>query len=113
VKAYRKIQTRPDPEVLDRALGYVQDAVADFTGSLTFIPWLDGIALNGQQVTAAGVNLRHGLVDDRQKPRAFQGWWITRVVGAGYVYEPTSQPDAARYLKLQSSATVTVDLWVF
>ncbi len=63
--------------------------------------------------TAAGVSLRHGLVDDRQRPRAFQGWWITRVIGAGYVYEPTSQPDASRYLRLQSSATVTVDLWVY
>lgn len=111
----RKIQTTPDPEVLDRALGYVQDAVQDAFAPLAKIPQLDGVWLRDVSVAVAGTDVRHGLVDDRGRPRAFLGYHVTRIRGAAacYVYEPTTQADATRYLKLFASAACTVDLWVF
>jgi hypothetical protein len=113
VKAYRKIQTRPDVQVLDRALGYVQEAMEEHTGALTFIPWLDGILLENKSLGVAATDIRHGLVDDRGKPRLLRGWWPTRIRGDAFIAESPTQSDLTRVLSLTASAAVVADIWVF
>lgn len=99
----------------DRVMGFMQDATQEAFNPLTKIPQLDGVWLRDVAVAVAGTNIRHGLVDERGRPRAFLGYHVLRTKGAAacYVWEPTTQADATRYLKLFASAACTVDMWVF
>lgn len=89
------------------ALEAIQDATDDATRPSLAHPLVDAHVLKEVAIATTNTDVAHLL------QRAPQGWIITRKRGAGDVYEATTQPDPTRFLRLVSSAAVTVDLMVF
>lgn len=100
IRDYKKIKS--DDEVLNR----VQDQVATSIGQLLRTDILDGRLIKEVSLTAGANTVEHKL------DRVLRGWFITKKNAFADVHDAvTSQPD--KFLVLQASAAVTVNLWVF
>lgn len=98
---FRKIKT----EIKD--LRVVQDALALIFNRLLGVSFLDGRTVTA--VLASGDNrIEHGL------GREPEGYFILRKNAAATIYDKLASSQLTeRFLVLNSSATVTVTLWVF
>lgn len=109
----------------DEDLNRVQDSILPTVNALRACPILDGRLVetetdsNGHEIeivlTTTPKNVAHKL------GRAYRGWWVTdrNADARVWVDPPTGtpsvdpNPDHAKFVRLDASATVTVRLWVF
>lgn len=103
---YAKVRVARPPTLagIVDAIEGMQSAIDDATRPG---PLADGHILEEVDIATGGTDVAHLL------QRACRGWFLTRKRGAGDVYEDSTQPDPSRFLRLKSSAAVTVDLMVF
>lgn len=90
----------------DRTIAEIQRNIDDYTRQLSINPFLTGNLIKGVVVTTASVRVNHGL------DREFQGYIITNKTANANVYR-LDGGDPTKEIILDSSATVTVDIWVF
>lgn len=111
----RKINAQTGNAQVDRLFSAVQDAIGDAMAPIVLVPFLAGVALKGVALGVATTKVRHGLVDERGRPRAWEGFFVTRNYGTtlAYVGEAATQSDVTRTIDLRASASTTVDLWVY
>ncbi len=101
---FKKIKTK------DEDLTRVQNAVASAVDPLLANPILDGRLVEGIVLTAAVfTNVPHKL------GRKVRGFFIAdRNAQATVWRDPsTANPDEAKFLRLTTDATVTINLWVY
>ena len=82
----------------------LNDNIRDFADQLKSNPLLDGRLIEGVVVTTSGIDVEHKLSRD------IQGWIVTDKNADARVWSTGS---SNRFLSLDSSATVTIDIWVF
>lgn len=92
------------PKLLDRDVQNALEGLYVPVQALLRIPLLDGVLKSDQSVTTSTATIKHGL------GRRPLGWLILTKDANADVWE-TSRSNTD--LVLDSSATVTVDLWVF
>ena len=91
-------------EIFNRA----QSQLSLIFGELAQIPLLDGILKTGIILTTGADNfVAHGL------SRKFRGWIIISKSSNANVWENLTNSTREEFIKLNTSATVTVDIWVF
>lgn len=99
-KAFKKAYTT------DQDLNAVQENVEESLAPLIKNPLLDGIILSNVELTTGDNDISHKL------GRKLQGWVIVDRDANANIYRKTSSTPTLT-LKLNSSATVTVSLYVF
>lgn len=82
----------------------MQTNVGQLLDPLTKIAQLDGVLLKDIDVTTAGVRISHSL---RRQPL---GWYIVDKTAVGDVFRTDWD---VNFITLQSSASTTINLWVF
>lgn len=87
----------------------VQDNVAKVVDPLLRNPLIDGRLIEGVVLGAATAEINHGL------GRTLKGWFVTRRPANVSVWDVDQDANRQRSktLKLQASAAVTVDIYVF
>lgn len=92
-----------------REINKFQQNVEEFVGQFFKDPILDGVLLKEVVLTTGSVNeISHNLGRD------LRGWVVTRKKGDSRIWDSQdSQTFKQRFLSLNCSANVTVDLWVF
>lgn len=92
----------------DRVLNTVQDNIAKVTNPIASNALVNGYVLHQVVLVTGSNSIEHKL------GRNLQGWFITRLRGAASIYDAQdANPLPASFLLLQSSADVTVDIYVF
>lgn len=92
----------------DRIINMIQDNVANILEPLSNIPLNSGQILQSVRLVSGSNNVPHKL---ERKPL---GWFIVRQRSAGTVYDTQdTNPNPQTFLRLQASATIIVDLFVF
>lgn len=95
-------------QVDDDTLNRVQDRLRVAIGALTSVPLLDGVLLENVMLTAGSFTpVAHNLT------RPWQGYLVISRTANAVVWNQAPVADAATFLYLQPSATVTVNIWVF
>ena len=92
----------------DRELNQVQSNISFALAPIVTNPAVFGILLTGQALIAGATTLNHGL------GRALQGWIVVRQRASAIIWDSqdaNTTPDST--LILNSSAAVTVDLYLF
>lgn len=103
MKEFLRIVCDDDPN-----LQRVQDNIDQFVKPLKNIPILDGILLEGIEVSTSGSNFPHKL------NRKLRGWIVVSKNANEDVWDlQTSNTLPSKTLILKSSGTVTISLWVF
>jgi len=92
--------------IKDFSTNQLQRNTAEFTQQLTNNPLLDGVLLEGLSVSTSATDFAHGL------GRAPRGYFVVKASAAAAVFDTTSVTPTTT-LKLTSSATATISLWVF
>lgn len=94
----------------DDAVRRMQDRIVTALNGVTKCPLLDGVLVE-HVALPAGVfsDVGHGLL------RAPMGWILTSLSAAAVIWEDVEYTgqDRTRFLRLQASAPVVVNLWVF
>lgn len=90
----------------DDEVAKLQERLQEFFVPLVNNPMLDGVLLKNVQLTTTATDVPHNL---RREPI---GWTIVRQNANATIWEQTTNLPTA-FLKLQSSAAVTVSIWVF
>lgn len=91
----------------DQELNRVQEQIEQVLNPLASIALLDGALLeNVDLVTATDKNIEHKL------SRKYSGYIIVKRSAACDIFDKQSQDDT-KFLTLNSSADVTVSIWVF
>ena len=86
----------------------LQDNVFEWTQSVINHPLLKGRLIEGIEVTTATKTVEHKL------GRSIVGWFIVNKNANADVWDAgTTDTDSTKFLVLDSTATVTIDLWVF
>lgn len=91
----------------DPDINQVDNRVLEYTSQLTTNPMLVGQLITGIDVSTTAVNVPHSL----GKP--FVGWLVIRKVGNLNIYEASVQSQTSLFIKLVSTATGTIDIWIF
>ena len=93
----------------DQNANRIQDKIEKFSSQFPDKAIIDGLALTSITLTAGSVNeINHQL------GREIQGWIITGQNAQSDIWDSQSgNPRRERTLRLNASATVTVNLWVF
>lgn len=102
IRDYKKIQSQDD--VLNR----VQDQIEVSFQELGRTEILDGVLLRNVSLTTGANDIEHKL------DRTVRGWFLTRKRANADVWD--TQDNNARptkFLTLQASADVVVDIWAF
>jgi hypothetical protein len=84
----------------------MQDDIRNTFAYLLDVPFLEGNLIEDMKITTGGTLIEHQL------SKEWTGWFIVKQNANAVVWNDTSA-DEKRYLKLLSSGTVTVSLWVF
>jgi hypothetical protein len=90
----------------------LQDTIEPVAQQIDAVPLLRGVLLKDKTITKTlgqdPTDIHHGL------GRPVVGWLVVRQRSAGTVYdEQDDNPAPAKTLRLNTSATVVIDLWVF
>lgn len=94
------------PDALSDALVQVQEATQEVFNELKGIPFLDGVWLRSIALTTTSQGIAHKL------GRKYLGFIVTnRNANATVFVNGTDQNET--FIRLQASANVVVDLWVF
>lgn len=102
LRDYKKIKS--DDDVLNR----VQDQIAYSIAQLIRTEPLDGRLIPNVSLTAGANSVEHKLGRD------LRGWIVVRKRANANIWdEQDSNTRSSLFLNLQTSADVTVDLWVF
>lgn len=102
IKGLRLFQTK------DVELNRVYQNVSKFAQQFVGNPLLEGLVIKDLTVlSASGLTVSHGLGRD------IQGWVVIRKGAQADVWEASNQPTASKTLVLESSANVTISLYVF
>ena len=96
-------------EGLDRRTKLVQDNIAKVVDILSAIPILDGVLLSDVELSPTAPFITSTEVEHRLG-RTPLGWFVTAKDAQAVVWE-VSRDDL--FLGLNTSADVTIDLWVF
>lgn len=88
-------------------LAKLQDGVIDALSSLTEVPLLDFVWKKDVILALGSNQIAHGL------GRAWRGYIVTRANGSATVYAPDEQQLRDRFLDLESTGDVVMDLFVF
>lgn len=92
----------------DRIINMIQDNVATIIEPISNVPLNSGLILTNVALATGSNNVAHKL---ERKPL---GWFIIRQRSAGTVYDTQdSNPNPSVFLRLQASANINVDLFVF
>jgi len=92
----------------DRIINMIQDNISDVVDDFAKQDILYGERLERVVLVSGSNNVPHKL------NRKLLGWFIIRQRGAASIYDTQdTNPDPATFLRLQASAGVTVDLFVF
>lgn len=98
---YARIQS--DDETVNR----VQDRIRQVTDPVVAVPFLDGRSITVSLASGVPNIISHGL------NRAPSGYLVTRMNADARIWADADTADAASFLRLRTSATVTATLWVF
>jgi hypothetical protein len=93
--------------VADPSTQRALDGISLLTQQARQCPLVDGALLRSISLTTAGANVAHSL------GRAWTGYIVTRSSSGAAVFDAGAQRDSTRFVSLQSSSNVVVDLWVF
>lgn len=91
----------------DDVLNRVQDRIKVFADVVASIPLLEGRLLTVTLTAGAFTPVSHGL------GRRPTGYFVVRRNANAVLWDRADATDANAFLYLQTSATVTVTLWVF
>jgi hypothetical protein len=100
----RKFRRTTPRDESDRVL---QDNIADALAPLTDVPLLDYVWRRDVTLASGSNQVPHGL------GRAWRGCIVTRQNAAATISQPDTQPLRERFLTLQATANVVVDLYLF
>ncbi len=100
---FTRVKTE-DPELFK-----VQDQLIRAFDQVYECPILNGVLVDSTVLTTSFQNVNHKL------GRAPRGWFVVSPNASATVWQDTAanNPDASKYLRVKSSATVTVKIWVF
>lgn len=92
----------------DRVINMIQDNISNILEPLSNVPLNSGQILQNVSLTTGSNNVVHKLA------RRPLGWFIIRQRSAGTVYDTQdTNPQGDVFLRLQASANINVDLFVF
>ena len=92
----------------DRVINMIQDNVAKILEPVSSVPLNSGQILTNVALTTGSNEVLHKL------ERKLVGWFIIRQRSAGTVYDTQdTNPNPSIFLRLQASANINVDLFVF
>jgi hypothetical protein len=92
----------------DRIINQIQDNISDVVDHFGEQDLVYGQRLENVVLVTGSNNVPHKL------SRKLLGWFVIRQRGAASIYDlQDSNPNPATFLRLQASAGVTVDLFVF
>jgi hypothetical protein len=98
MQALRKIKVK------DNDLAFVQDNIINAINPILRNVLLDGVMAEGFDITTGGTSIPHGL---NRKPI---GYFVISKNGPGDVYQTGMD---SKFITLQSTVDVTINLWVF
>lgn len=102
------VSALPRTQSPDRLFNQFQSDLQKAIGPVFNCPLLYGTALTGVVLAIGANTIPHKL------NRTLQGWFPIRMRAATSLYDSQdTNPDPTQTLVLNSSAVVTVDLWVF
>jgi hypothetical protein len=90
----------------DQNLSQMQQNIDEAFKQYSRLPFVDGNEIKEVALVTGANSITHKL------GRVYRGYFILRKTAAGDVYEGTND-DKLNFLVLQSTANMTVDLWVF
>lgn len=106
MKPFRRVRFSMDGLVA--ILGRLQDSIEEVIKDIQKDPSIDGHILENVLIEATGTDVPHKL------GRRLQGWYIVRQRASATIWDnQDSNTQATKYLALQASADVYVDIKVF
>lgn len=101
IKALKKVG------IADQNVAKFQENVVEVLQPVLLCPLLDGVLLKSVTVATTPTLVEHKL------GREFRGFVITNKNANANVWQTGTNPSSRRFISLQSSTAIQVDLWVF